>query len=136
MTIALTRQQRRQMQRLAGAADRAIEGDRRFFLRHPTRAYRVRLISQAERQQAEIIQGGAIVPAPDQAVFVAIKQLAKGVRLKVSVVGSRAYIGDELTDDEARNVFESFADLFPAIRDREAAMLSAYQSRPDGPSQS
>lgn len=134
MTINLTRQQRRQMQRLAEVADKAIESDRRFFDRYPSRTYRVRLLSHAERRQAEIIQGRPIVPAPGQAVFVVMKQLAPGVRMKANVVGSRAYVGDELTDDEARGVYEDFADLFPQMRDREAAMRTTVEHLSKGQS--
>lgn len=127
MTINLTRQQRRQMQRLAEDADRAVEGDRRFFDRHPARTYRVRLMSGAERQQVEIIQGATITPAPDQAVFVAMKKLADGVRMKATVIGPRVSIGDELTDEEAGAVYEGFADRHSWVRDREAAMRAAVE---------
>lgn len=127
MTITLTRQQRRLMQRLGEEADRAVEGDRRFFDRHPARTYRVRLMSGAERQQVEIVQGAEITPAPDQAIFVVMKQLAPGVRMKATVVGPRASIGEELTEAAAACIYERYADIYPAIRDRENAMRAAVE---------
>lgn len=126
MTIALTRQQRRQMKRLAEEADRAVESDRRFFDRRPDRTYRLRLLSGAERQQIEIVQGKPIRPPPDQAVFVVMKQLAPGVRMKATVIGPRESIGEELSDAEAGSVFEGYADFHPEMREREAMMRAAY----------
>lgn len=126
MTLQLNRQQRRKMKRLAEEADIAVEGDRRFFDRHVGRAYRLRLASWAERQQIELVQGGRLDPTPDQAVFVVMKQLAPGVRLKATVFGPRESIGEDLTDAEAGSVFEGYADIHPEMRQREAMMRAAY----------
>lgn len=125
-TMSLSRSQRRQMKRLGEEADRAVEGDRRYFARWPHRTYRVRLVSSAERKQLELFQGHPIRPDPGQAVFVTMKQLAPGVRLKATVVGPLESIGEELTDAEAGSVFESYADLHPQVREREAMMRAAY----------
>lgn len=123
---SLTRQQRRQMKRLGEEADRAVEGDRRYFDRWPGRTYRIRLASPAERKQVELFQGRAIRPEADQAVFVVMKQLAPGVRMKATVIGPRESIGEELTDAEAGSIYEGYADHHPAIRQREAIMRAAY----------
>ena len=125
-TMSLSRRQRRQMKRLGEEADRAVEGDRRFFDRWPNRTYRIRLASHAERQQIEIVQGGRIRAADDQAVFVVMKQLAPGVRMKATVIGPRESIGEELTEAEAGSIYESYADIHPEVRRREAMMRAAY----------
>ncbi|TXN73423.1 hypothetical protein [Methylobacterium sp. WL6] len=126
MTIQLSRQQRRTMQRLANEADKAIEGDRRFFVRHPSREYRVRLISKAEQRQTELIEGGTFnLTAATPAAFIALKQVAPGVRLKVVVFGPAEAIGEELCEADARDVFEGYADKHPQIRKQERMMRLA-----------
>lgn len=97
-TMSLSRRQRRQMKRLGDEANRAVEGNRRFFDRWPGRTYRTRLASSAERQQIEIVQGGPIWAGGDQAVFVVMKQLAAGVRMKATAIGPRESIGEELSE--------------------------------------
>ncbi|KQS85266.1 hypothetical protein ASG32_18615 [Methylobacterium sp. Leaf361] len=126
MTLQLNRWQRRKMKRLTEEADSAVEGDRRFFDRHHARTYRLRLASQAERQQIELIQGGSLNLTPDQAAFVVMKQLAPGVRLKATVIGPRESIGEDFTDAEAGSVFEGYADIHPEMRQREAMMRAVY----------
>lgn len=125
-TMSLSRRQRRQMKRLGEEADRAVEGDRRYFDRWPDRTYRIRLASYAERQQIEIVQGGPIRPAPDQAVFVVMKRLGPGVRMKATVIGPRESIGEELSDAEAGSIYEGYADHHPEMRKREEMMRAAY----------
>jgi hypothetical protein len=125
-TMSLSRRHRRQMKRLGEEAARAVEGDRRYFDRWPHRTYRVRLVSAAERKQVELFQGRPIRPDPDQAVFVVMKQLAPGVRMKATIIGPCESIGEELTDAEAGSVYESYADLHPQVREREAMMRAAY----------
>ena len=124
--MQLSRQQRRQMKRLGEEADRAVEGDRRYFDRWPHRTYRVRLVSTAERKQLELFQGRPIKPGPDQAVFVVMKQLAPGVRMKATIVGPSESIGEELTDAEAGSIYEGYADIHPEVRRREEMMRAAY----------
>ncbi len=126
MTLQLNRQQRRKMKRLTEEADSAVEGDRRFFDRHRGRTYRLCLASRAERQQIELIQGGRLNPTTGQAVFVVMKQLAPGVRLKATVFGPLESVGEDLTDAEAGAVFEGYADIHPEMRQREAMMRAAY----------
>lgn len=126
MTISLTRQQRRLMKRLGEEADRAVEGDRRYFDRWPNRTYRIRLASPAERKQVELIQGRTIRPSDDKAVFIVMKQLGPGVRMKATVIGPRESIGEELTDAEAGGIYEGYADHHPDIRQREEMMRAAY----------
>ena len=125
-TVNLSRQQRRQMKRLGEEADRAVEGDRRYFDRWPGRTYRIRLASSAERKQVELFQGRPIRPDADQAVFVVMKQLGRGVRMKATVIGPHESIGEELTDAEAGRIYEGYADHHPEIRQREAMMRAAY----------
>lgn len=124
--MSLTRRQRRQMKRLGEEADRAVEGDRRYFDRWPHRTYRVRLISSAERKQLEMFQGHPIQPSPDQAVFTVMKQLAPGVRMRATIIGPLESIGEELTDAEAGSIYESYADIHPEVRRREEMMRAAY----------
>ncbi|QGY03580.1 hypothetical protein MMSR116_18060 [Methylobacterium mesophilicum SR1.6/6] len=95
--------------------------------------YRIRLVSSAERRQLEIFQGKPLRPDPDQAVFTVMKQLAPGVRMRATVIGPRESIGEELTDAEAGSIYESYADLHPEMRRREAMLRDTYV-RPGGAS--
>ena len=133
MTIQLSRQQRRLMQRLTNEADKACEGDRRFFARHTDRNYRVRLISKAEQRQTELIEGGTFnLTDATPAAFIALKQVVRGVRLKVVVFGPAEAIGEELSEADARNVFEGYADKYPQIREQERMMRLAM-TQPGSP---
>lgn len=128
MSITLSRQQRR-----ANEADQAVEGDRRFFARHPSRTYRVRLLSRAEQAQLETLHGGEFSFTPEAPVaFAVLKQLAPGTRVKAVVFGPREAIGEELTEAEARSVFESCADRHPQVRQHERMMVDAMR-QPGGP---
>lgn len=128
MNAQITRQQRRAMMRHAKAADKAIEGDRRFFCRFPDRSYRVRLLSIAERAQTEALQGGALNLQPEGLVaYAVLKQLASGVRLKAVVFGPAAAVGEQLTEEEARSVWDRYAAHHPEVRRREADLCAAVR---------
>lgn len=134
MNQQVSRQVQRRMQRNAEAVDQAVEGDRRFFRRFPYRRHRVRPMSSAERAQIEAISGGTLnLQAEYPVAFVAMKQIAQGTRLRITVFGPEAGIGEELTEDEARAVWEGYAARHPEVRRREADML-ALMERLDRPS--
>jgi hypothetical protein len=59
------------------------EADRRFFLRHPERSYRVRLTAEAELRQAGRAGCPLDAPFPNFRWFTAIRQVAPGCRLRV-----------------------------------------------------
>src|SRR5262245_25476799 len=59
--IQFTPEQQRRMEKLAERVDRVTQADRRFFERFPYRQHRVRLSSQAENQQNEIIADGCLM---------------------------------------------------------------------------
>ena len=80
----LERQAREIYQHLGAAMHEELAEDRRFFLEHPSRNYRVRAAFPAEeqlfREQVEVLQGPGTVPGGEMIVL--IKQLAPGLRVR------------------------------------------------------
>jgi hypothetical protein len=82
--IRLTSAQRRQMRKNAELIDRtSAETDRRFFERFPHRRYRMRLPSQTEVDQGNIVQGKTLAPPPGFRFFVVVCLVAPGIRTKL-----------------------------------------------------
>jgi hypothetical protein len=125
--IHLTREQRRQMQKLAEQIDRVTQADRRFFERFPDREHRVRLASEAEIEQNAILQGQPDSPPPFCRVFTVVRNISPGVRLRLYTYGLE---GSETDLDEAtaRAIFEAAAT--PRTWEIEAQMRKAVEGRP------
>jgi hypothetical protein len=125
-TIQLTRTQHRQMQKLADKVDLVTQADRRFFERFPNRKHRVRLASQAEIGQNEILQGETVWLPPGYRWFTVVRNVAPGARLRLFV----RYLEDAETDlDEAtaREIFLSAAT--PHTWKVEAQLRKAVEAR-------
>jgi len=125
-TIQLNRTQRRQMQKLADRVDRVTQADRRFFERFPHRQHRVRLASQAELGQNEILEGRPIFQPESCRVFTVVRNIAPGVRLRVYVRGIEGSETD-LDEPTARQIFEMAAT--PRTWEIEAVMRKAAEAR-------
>lgn len=82
-TIQLTRTQRRQMQKLADKVDLITQADRQFFERFPRRQHRVRLASQAEIGQNEVLEGHPVWLPDGLRVFTAVRNIAPGIRMRL-----------------------------------------------------
>jgi hypothetical protein len=105
MSIQLNRTQRREMKKLAASVDRITQADARFFERFPHRKHRVRLASQAELAQNEIINGGPVFLPPGCRFFVAVRNFAPRARLRLFVRGLEVSETD-LDEVTARAVYE------------------------------
>jgi len=125
-TIQLTRTQHRQMQKLADKVDLVTQADRRFFERFPNRKHRVRLASQAEIGQNEILQDETVWLPPGYRWFTVVRNVAPGARLRLFV----RYLEDAETDlDEAtaREIFELAST--EQTRKIEAGLRTAIEAR-------
>lgn len=78
----ITRADRRRIEALADAVDRAVAADRRYFERFPKRAHRLRLLSAAERQQLAMASGQDVTPPPGEEWVAIVRQVAPGARLR------------------------------------------------------
>jgi hypothetical protein len=126
MSIQLTPVQQRQMKKLAERVDRVSQADRRFFERFPHRKHRVRLASQAEIGQNEILQGETVWLPPGYRWFTVVRNVAPGARLRLFV----RYLEDAETDlDEAtaREIFELAST--EQTRKIEAGLRTAIEAR-------
>lgn len=103
--LKLTRTQRRRMGKLADRVGRVTQGDRLFFERFPHRRHRVRIAGQAEIEQDLALTGSKRVMPPGKRLFMAVKYIAPGVRLRLLVVGPRDADTD-LNEERARLVYE------------------------------
>src|SRR4051794_9503329 len=107
--VQLTGDQHRALQTLAERVGRVTQADRLFFERFRHRQYRVRIASQAEIEQDLMLTGSERVLLPGERVFVAIKNVASGVRLRLLFVGP-IDADTDLSEAHARLIFEEGTD--------------------------
>jgi hypothetical protein len=107
---------------LADRVDRVTQADRRFFERFPHRQHRVRIASQAEIEQQEFELGGVIFAEPWHQIYVAVKNITPGCRLRLMIIGPRDAETD-LSEDLAQALYE--AKTSDKTREIEAQMRAA-----------
>lgn len=117
----LSRNDRRRMQKLQPLVDRAINSDRLVFQRHPDRAYRIRRAHSAKVLQKNVIQGAPLAPLPGCKIFVIVKCLSAGSRLRILMQGPADFEVD-LPENEAAAAYEEMAAMTPKIREVEAEL--------------
>ncbi|TNC07096.1 hypothetical protein FF100_33515 [Methylobacterium terricola] len=120
----LTRAGRRRLRQLSPEAERATDGDRRFFERRPDRRHRLRRASHAEVEQMAIVAGGAAAP-PGAGWFVVVRFVAPGARLRGFVLGPLGLTGKELPEDEAGRLWALYAARNPHVAQLEHDMSAA-----------
>lgn len=103
MSAATPKARRHQVKRLAHDAEDAIEGDRRFFKRHPGRSYRIRQASLAEVQT--IVECGLPEAPAGSRWFTAVRQIIRGMRMRAYFQGSSDNSTD-VREEVARWLFE------------------------------
>jgi len=126
MSIQLTPVQQRQMKKLAERVDRVSQADRRFFERFPHRKHRVRLASQAEIGQNEILQDETVWLPPGYRWFTVVRNVAPGARMRLFV----RYLEDAETDldeETAKEIFELAST--EKTRKIEAGLRTAIEAR-------
>lgn len=120
--IVFTRAEERRMRKLADRTKPARESDRRFFERFSHRKFRVRLMHQAEIEQNAILLGeGSMKLPPTHALYMVVKNVAPGARMRLTIVGPRGADTD-LSEDDARRLYEIVDN--EAARELEAALLA------------
>jgi len=103
----MSRAQRGQMKKLAPRVDMITDADGKFFDRFPQRQHRVRIAGRAEIEQKALLAGeGTQRSVPNRTYYAIIKNLARGVRLRMIVVGNVGWDTD-LSEQEARERFEA-----------------------------
>ena len=119
MSNQITQAQRRQIQKLAERIDRVTDADLKYFERFPHRQHRIRIASQVEIAQLEIIEGKPVLLPDGCRVFTVVRNVAPGIRLRVFVLGIE---GSDLDEASARAIFEMAAP--PQFWEIEAEMRS------------
>ena len=95
------------LQKLTDEIDRTVcESDRRFFDAHPKRNHRLRPASWAEVSMHEIADGVAAPITAGNQMFVAVKQLKPGIRLRAFFIAPAAADWAEPPEDICRAWFE------------------------------
>jgi len=126
-TIQLNRAQRRQMQKLADRVDLITQADRRFFERFSHRKHRVRLASHAEIGQHELLEGKPIFLPEGCRIFVVVRNIAPGIRLRSYTRGVEGAETD-VSESIALAIFEASAT--PKTWEIEAQLRKAAEARP------
>ena len=131
--MSLTRQQNRAMKRHTAAVDQACEGDRKFFERHRDRSNRLRLASKAETAQM-VIAGDTSAQGldADTVLFVLVRQLAPGVRLRAYAPGPAHEAGEDYSEHVAATLWAELRRRRPSLQVQETMMIEAMR-RPGGP---
>jgi hypothetical protein len=120
--MKLTRNQRRQMKKLAPHVDRITQADRVFFEQHPERKHRVRFASEVEIARCEIVRGEVMTLPPGHRHFVIVRNVAPGRRLRLFVTNAED-AGTDVPEDLAVAIFDNVAS--PYVREVEAELRAA-----------
>jgi hypothetical protein len=120
--MKLTSNRRRQMKKLAPHVDRITQADRAFFEQHPDRKHRLRLASEVEIAQNEILSGEVTTPPPGHRHFVIVRNVAPGHRLRLFVTNAED-AGTDVEEALAHALFDTHAT--PQAREIEAAFRTA-----------
>ena len=117
--MKLTRNQRRQIKKLAPHVDRITQADRVFFEQHPDRKHRIRFASEVEIAQNEILTGKVKILPAGFRHFVVVRNVAPGRRLRLFVTNAED-VGTDVPEDLACVIFDNVAT--PQVRKIEAMM--------------
>jgi hypothetical protein len=102
----LTRNQRRQINKLAPHAQRFLEADIAFFDQHPDRRYHVRRAGDAEIAQAEMLDNQLLQAPPGWCWFAVVKKVP-GAYLRMFVANDpRVETGLDAPDDLGEAIWE------------------------------
>jgi hypothetical protein len=120
--VRLTRNQSRQIKKLAPHVDRITQADHVFFEQHPDRKHRVRLASEVEIAQSEIMSGEVMTLPPGHRLFVIVRNVAPGYRVRLFVTNAKN-AGADVPEDLAVVIFDNVAT--PYVRAIEAVLRAA-----------
>jgi len=123
-TLSLSKAEQRQLKRLTADNESTIEADRRFFERFFWRSDRIRRASQAELAMNVLLDTKWEHLPDDAAAFVAVKQIAPGVRMRVFMWGAPGNDTD-VSEDKARELYERFS-ASPEAKRAERQMEEAF----------
>jgi hypothetical protein len=125
-TARLNRKQKLLLKKLDDQIDRITQADRAFFKRRPDRVHRVRLASQAEIKQEELMVGGTMIVPAGYSAFIAVRNVAPGIRLRVMTLAPEGAETD-LPEEMARLIFEKAAPQ--QLQEMEADLRNAFEVR-------
>jgi hypothetical protein len=122
--MSLTRNQRRQMEKLARHVDRITATDRAFFDQHRDRQHRVRPSSDAEIAEIEVASGGLLQPPTGLRWFTIVKKVPRA-RLRVFVLNHEdAQTGLSVPENLADVIFDTASPQ--GLRELEARLNAAF----------
>ena len=94
-----SRSLRRRMDRLLANLEAVTDADGEWFAERPSRIHRVREISKAEKAW---IKATEFTVRPDRRIYVAVKQVRRGVRLRVTFMAAPLHRPEEFSDAAAK----------------------------------
>jgi hypothetical protein len=124
--MKLTRTEQRQIKKLASYVERVADTDRVFFEQHPDRKHRVRLASEVEIAQLEIMNGEVMTLPPGKRHFAIVRNVAPGARLWV-IATSAEDAGTDVEEALAHALFDKYATRL--VRETEAAIRAASSKK-------
>jgi hypothetical protein len=109
-TPSLTPGQRRQLQKIVHRVEQMTQADRLFFERFPARQHRVRLASQAEIEERQILENLPLIP-DGLRFFIVVRQIAPCIRMRALVLAPRDAETD-MPESQCRAIFQRVAGRF------------------------
>ncbi len=121
----------RKVEELTPAVDRALDSDRRFFVRHTSRSYRLRPAFPPEVEVLAVLNEPKQFDLPPNWIwFVAVRQVLPGVRVRA--FGAMAPRGGDDPPEAACRAFYEAWTAAPSMRAFEAR-FAALAFREYGP---
>jgi hypothetical protein len=122
----LTRNERRQLDKLAPHIEQLIETDRVWFEQNPDRQHRVRHTGEAELADMETRERKLMRAPPDCRWFTIVRNVLPGHRIRIFATHfDDAETGLDVSEDFAREAFDALAH--PGVQNLEAAMRAFGQ---------
>jgi hypothetical protein len=110
------------MKKLACHVERVTDADRVFFEQHPDRKHRLRLASEVEIAQNEILSGEVNILPPGMRHFAIVRNVAPGARLRVFVTNAK-HATTDVPEDLTAAIFDAVAP--PKLHQVEASLRAA-----------
>jgi hypothetical protein len=101
----MSRAQRRRFEKLIVRVEKATQADARFFERFPYRQHRVHLAARAEIERDALLSGAGLHIPREFSYFMAVKNIAPGVRLRLRIIGLEGSDTD-VSEEVARAIYE------------------------------
>ena len=112
---------RRRMDRLLANVEAVSDADGAWFAKRPARTHRVREIRKAEKAWINATER-EFTTSPDRRIYVAVKQVRTGVRLRLTFTAAPLHRPEEFSDAAAKFHWDQAAESNPQVHQIEEGL--------------